>query len=167
MYTDGGPAGAGAGTGIRLRDRQDDEQLMADLSEAMRARQAVPSWCVLTGRLASAWRDIDAELARLTYDSRAGTGTVAVMRSQHAWLRALSFTSARLNIELEIAGDVLVGQVVPPRSGTLETHTKAGLTISPVDEIGCFVVEPVPAGPFRLRFRLADGIDVMTGWITP
>jgi len=36
-----------------------------------------------------------------------------------------------------------------------------------VDEIGCFVVEPVPAGPFRLRFRLADGIDVMTGWITP
>jgi hypothetical protein len=35
-----------------------------------------------------------------------------------------------------------------------------------VDEIGCFAVEPIPASPFRLRCRTADGTDVLTGWIT-
>jgi hypothetical protein len=42
----------------------------------------------------------------------------------------------------------------------------AGVTTSPVDEIGWFVVEPIPASPFRLRFHATDGIDVLTGWIT-
>jgi hypothetical protein len=27
-------------------------------------------------------------------------------------------------------------------------------------------VKPIPASPFRLRFRTGDGIDVLTGWIT-
>ena len=45
-------------------------------------------------------------------------------------------------------------------------HTSAGVTTSPVDEIGWFVVEPIPASPFRLRFHATDGIDVLTGWIT-
>jgi hypothetical protein len=35
-----------------------------------------------------------------------------------------------------------------------------------VDEGGFFAVEPIPPGPFRLRFRTTDGVDVMTAWIT-
>jgi hypothetical protein len=35
-----------------------------------------------------------------------------------------------------------------------------------VDEIGCFAIDPIPDGPFRLRCRTADGTDVLTGWIT-
>ena len=77
-------------------------------------------------------------------------------RSETASIRALTFTSARLSIELEVAEDLLLGQVVPPRAGTLEVHTKAGVTTSPVDEIGCFTVDPIPASPFRLRCR-TDG----------
>ena len=34
------------------------------------------------------------------------------------------------------------------------------------DEIGCFSVQPIPPGPFRLRCRTAPGIDAVTGWIT-
>ena len=143
-----------------------DEQLLAALGEAMRARQAVPEWFVEAGKNAYAWHNIDAELAQLTYDSSRDEDTVAAVRSEAASIRALTFTSARLSIELEVAESSLLGQVIPPQAGTLEVHTTAGVTSSPVDEIGCFVVDPIPSSPFRLRCRTQDGADVLTGWIT-
>ena len=146
----------------------DDEQLLAALSKAMRARREVPEWFVETGKNAYAWHNIDAELAQLTYDSDSDTGRdlAAAVRSEVASIRALTFTSARLSIELEVTSDSLVGQIVPPGPGTLEIHTMAGVTSSPVNEIGCFAVTPIPASPFRLRCRAEDGADVLTGWIT-
>src|SRR5215471_17098440 len=82
-----------------------DEQLLAALGEAMRARQAVPEWFVEAGKNAYAWHNIDAELAQLTYDSDSDSarGHVAAVRSETATIRALTFTSARLSIELEVA----------------------------------------------------------------
>jgi hypothetical protein len=146
----------------------DDEELLTALGEAMRARREVPEWFVETGKNAYAWHNIDAELAQLTYDSFGDTrrDLAAAVRSEAASIRALTFTSARLCIELEVASDSLVGQIVPPRAGTLEVHTTAGVTSSPVDEIGCFAINPIPASPFRLRCRTEDGTDVLTGWIT-
>jgi len=139
---------------------------MAALGEAIRAREAVPEWFVETGKNAYAWHNIDAELAQLTYDSHTDQERAAVVRSETASIRALTFTSARLSIELEVSESTLVGQVIPPQAGTLEVHTTAGVVSSPVDEIGCFAVEPIPNSPFRLRCRTADGTDVLTGWIT-
>jgi hypothetical protein len=146
----------------------DDEQLLAALGEAMRVRRGVPEWFVETGKNAYAWHNIDAELAQLTYDSESDStwGHAAAVRSEAASIRALTFTSPRLSIELEVASDSLVGQIVPPRAGALEVHTTAGVASSPVDEIGCFAVTPIPASPFRLRCRTEDGADVLTGWIT-
>ena len=145
----------------------DDEQLLAALSEAMKARQAVPSWFVETGKNAYAWHNIDTELARLTYDSSIDRERSAAVRSETASIRALTFSSAHLSMELEVTEDGLLGQVIPPRAGTLEVQTRAGATTNtPVDEIGCFAVDPIPASPFRLRFRTTDGTDVVTGWVT-
>ena len=144
----------------------DDEQLLAALGEAIEARAAVPSWFVETGKNAYAWHNIDAELAQLTYDSRSDADAMAASRSETASIRALTFTSASLSIELEVAGGSLLGQVVPPQAGTLEIRTTAGMTTSPVDEGGFFAVEPVPPGPFLLRFRSTGGAYVMTARIT-
>ena len=149
-----------------MADSWDDEQFLAALGEALRAREAVPEWFVETGKNAYAWHNIDAELAQLTYDSSRDQDVVAAVRSETASIRALTFTSARLSIELEVAESSLLGQVIPPQAGTLEVHTTAGVTSSPVDEIGCFVVDPIPSSPFRLRCRTKDGADVLTGWIT-
>ena len=149
-----------------MRDGWDDEQLLAALGDALRARQEVPEWFVETGKNAYAWHNIDVELAQLTYDSLVDREQAAAVRSETASIRALTFTSARLSIELEVSESSLVGQIIPPRAGTLEVHTTAGVTSSPVDEIGCFVVEPIPSSPFRLRCRTEDGADVLTGWIT-
>jgi hypothetical protein len=143
----------------------DDDQLLAALGDAVRARQAVPDAFVEMGKGAYAWHHIDAELAQLTYDSR--TDRIAAVRSETASVRALSFASAHLSMELEVTEDCLLGQVIPPRAGTLEAQTGADAsTTTTVDEIGCFAVDPIPASPFRLRFRGADDTDVLTGWVT-
>ena len=145
---------------------RDDDELLAALGEAIQAREEVPEWFIETGKNAYAWHNIDAELARLTYDSSRDRDAVAMVRSEAASIRALTFTSAQLSIELEVTGGSLVGQIIPPRAGTLEVHTTAGVASSPVDEIGCFAVTPIPSSPFRLRCRTEDGTDVLTGWIT-
>jgi hypothetical protein len=144
-----------------------DDQLLAALREAMRRRQAVPEEFVAAGKSAFAWRDIDAQIAQLTYDSTCDNELAAALRSETASIRALVFTSAHLSIEVEVTEDCLVGQIVPPQEGTVEAQARAGgSTVSLVDGAGCFSVEPLPAGAFRLRCRTADGMDVVTGWVT-
>ncbi len=143
-----------------------DDDLLELLREAIRARDAVPARFTETARGAFAWHNIDAELAQLTYDSSTEREPVAV-RSESASVRALTFTSAHLHVEVEVTADSLIGQVIPPRAGHVETETQAGPTVTvPVDEIGCFVIEPLPASPFRLRCRIEDQPDVVTGWIS-
>ena len=58
---------------------RDDEELLAALGEAIRAREAVPEWFVETGKNAYAWHNIDAELAQLTYDSQTDRERAAVV----------------------------------------------------------------------------------------
>ena len=148
-----------------MLDSWDDDQLLAALGDAIRARQAVPDAFIEMGKGAYAWHHIDAELAQLTYDSE--TAQTAAVRSEMASVRAFRFTSAHLSMDLEVTEDCLLGQVIPTQAGTLEAQTGAGTsTETTVDEIGCFAVEPIPASPFRLRFRAADGLDVLTGWVT-
>ena len=149
-----------------LVDLSGDDALLAALREAITARDNVPASFVATGKNAYAWHNIDAELAQLTYDSDIDERMVAATRSETASIRALTFTSAHLSMELEVAENSLLGQISPARTGTLEIHTTAGTTMTTtVDEIGFFTVDPKPDGSFRLRYRASDGADVMTGWI--
>jgi hypothetical protein len=154
-----------------VREDRDDERLVAGLRDAARARLAVPSWFTETARNAYTWLDIDAQLARLTYDSSHDPDlNVALrygIRSEPASIRALTFSSAQLSIELEVTADSLIGQIIPPRPGILAQEARNGeiATVS-IDEIGCFCIQPVPGGSFRLRCQTEDGVDVMTNWFT-
>jgi hypothetical protein len=151
----------------RVDDGWDDEQLLSALGKSMKARQAVPPWFVQTAEDAYAWHNIDAELAQLTYDSAREQDRVPSLRSETATIRSLTFTSAPLTIELEVNEDSLLGQIIPPREGTIEIQTRAGpASTAPVDEIGCFSIDPIPASPFRLHCHTNDGTDVLTRWIT-
>jgi hypothetical protein len=143
-----------------------DDELLTLLRDALDARQAVPEEFVEAAKSAFTWHDIDAELAQLTYDSTR-IPEPAATRSEAASVRALTFTSPRLTIELEVTGDSVLGQVVPAQQATVDVQTQADAGVSiPSDEIGCFAVQPLPSGPFRLRCQAAGGIDVVTGWIT-
>jgi hypothetical protein len=101
----------------------DDERLMEALLGAVRARQAVPPWFVETAKSAYAWHNIDAELAQLTYDSSRDRELAASLRAESASIRALTFTSPHLTIEVEIGEGALIGQIMPPREGTIAAQT--------------------------------------------
>jgi hypothetical protein len=155
-----------------VREDWDDDRLLSALRESLRARQDVPPWFTEAGQSAYAWHDIDAQLAQLTYDSSCDQDLEGVMRSvgarsEPASIHTLTFTSVRLSIELEVTTDSLVGQIIPPRQGTVEQQARDGGTATtPIDEIGCFYIQPVPKGSFRLRCRTQDGVDVVTNWFT-
>jgi hypothetical protein len=150
-----------------VTDGWDDEELLAALQQALRSRSAVPDEFVEAGKSAFAWRNIDAELAQLTYDSTRGADELVATRAESAAIRALTFTSPRLSIELEVTEDSLLGQVLPVQAATIEVEARSGTESTlTADEIGCFTIRPIPRGPFRLRCRAAAGIEILTSWIT-
>ena len=145
----------------------DDDRLFAALREALRAREAVPAEFVEAGKSAFAWHNIDAELAQLTYDSSRDADYQPSLRAEAATIRALTFTSAHLTVELEVTGDTLLGQIIPAQGGVITVQPRDGSeTTVTADEIGCFSIHPIPSGTFRLYCRTAAGLDALTGWIT-
>jgi hypothetical protein len=144
----------------------DDEELLAALEHAISARRSVPAEFVDAGKSAFAWHNIDAELAQLTYDSRVPDHAAAT-RAEAASIRALTFTSTQLTIELEVTHNQLLGQVVPAQAALIEVQTRAGAERTiPCDEIGCFSIEPIPLDQFRLRCQTPARAEVLTSWIT-
>lgn len=146
----------------------DDEQLIAELGEAVRTAREVPARFIDVGKAVFSWRNLDAELAELTYDSAADSATaLAGTRAEAATLRALTFVAGRLTIEIEVTPDALLGQVLPPEPGEIELSGRDGSTRTvPVDEVGWFAIRPTPSGSLRLRLRTANGGSVLTQWFT-
>ncbi len=149
-----------------VADGWDDEAVLTALRQAFRARRAVPPEFFEASKGAFAWRNIDAELAQLTYDSTRDCDHARSTRAEAASICALTFASRHLAIALEITGGSLIGQVLPAQAATIEvqTWTAAEPALS-TDEIGCFSIHPLPPVPFRLCCRTAAGLDVRTGWI--
>jgi hypothetical protein len=155
----------------------DDDQLLAALDDALGTAQAVPPEFVEAGKAAYAWRTIDAELAALTYDSATDAELVSATRAEPATLRALTFASAGLTIDLEVRPDELLGQVSPEQAGrvtayagTVAADDEPGTTevgTAGIDELGFFIIRPLPVEPFRLLCQTAAGLMVLTGWVSP
>ena len=147
-----------------MTDGWDDEELLAALQQALSGRREVPPEFVAAAKSAYIWHSIDVELAQLTYDS---TCQYAPIRAETASIRALTFTSAHLSIELEVMEDSLLGQVLPAQAAVVEVqgHTD-GQTEILTDEIGCFTIRPIPRCPFRLSCRAAASLGMLTNWLT-
>ena len=151
----------------------DDDDLVAALQGAFRAEQEVPREFIEMGQAAYTWRSIDAELAALTFDSATELAAAAApVRSAEASPRFLTFSSADLTIELEIGPDGIIGQIVPPQPGRAEARPASGPAVgTEIDDVGCFVVRPLPGSPFRLHVtadtgQASSGVSALTTWIT-
>jgi len=142
-----------------------DDQLLAELREALETAREVPAEFVAAGKSAFVWRTVDSELAALT-DQLGADEALAGTRAEHAGVRTLSFRASKISIELEVTSEALLGQLVPPRSGSIEVQVQDGTRRSAdIDEAGWFAIRPVPSGMFRLHVRTATD-DVITEWIT-
>ena len=148
-------------------DEYDDVRLLADLHSLYESDDPVPGHVLAAARAAFAWKDFDAELARLL-DEETLAGQEVRATGDH---RLLTFEAEHLTFVVEATelahGRKLVGQVVPagPRELWLESAGGAA-TAAAVDELGRFALNLLPAGPARLRCELADGTRVVTEWGT-
>lgn len=149
------------------RKRDEGELLLAELQDLMKRLDPVPEPVNEAARIAFTWRTIDAELAELTRDSLLEDAPVGVRGAEGA--RMLSFESARLSLELEVAdlgqrGRRVVGQLVPPGPASIVVDHAGGRVDTSADDLGRFVVDGLRAGPARLRCRVADGREIETEW---
>ncbi|MGD9527934.1 hypothetical protein [Pseudonocardia sp.] len=140
----------------------DDDALLAELGEAVRAGAEVPARFLAAGRAAFVWRTVDAELARLVAEPAGMRGA-----TRHLSFRAGGRAGA-VGVELEVGPDGLRGQLDPPGPGSVRVQVRGGEPGAPVaaDEIGWFVARPVPAGELRVHVR-AGGAAFVTEWFTP
>jgi len=127
-----------------VAEQWNDDEIMGRLAQAWQAADDVPADFIAAGKAAFAWRDIDSELAELVYDSALEAELSAVpVRAERAHLRAMTFTSTDLTIEIEITGEALLGQVVPMQDGEVEVITPAGKAqAGPIDDVGGFTIRP-------------------------
>jgi hypothetical protein len=145
---------------------EDDDQLLAALRVALDGADDVPASFADIGKASFTWRDIDAELAALTYDSAHDLLAGAATRAEPSAARNLTFEASQLSIELEIIGDVLHGQLVPPQPGEIEIrHADGTSTSTTANDVGYFTATP-PRGSFILHCRTTSDTVVQTGWIT-
>ena len=143
----------------------DDDALLASLRQALDERREVPPELIESGQAAFSWYSVDAELAELVRDFQAGREPEPGLRAETAGLCALTFRSPHLTVELEVTADALVGQVIPIQPATVTVQPGQGpeATVDG-DELGCFAIEPAPAGMVRLHLATEDGTQAVTGW---
>ena len=149
-----------------MTDNVRDNQLLAELADALDAVDPVPEAVLEAAKSVFTWRTIDAELASLVFDS-AEEEQVGV-RSAEA-TRQLTFRTPGVEIELVVLSETsrrIVGQLVPPQAAEIELHHEGGSRVVQSDGLGRFTLHDVPAGAIRLLCRLEDesGAIIQTEW---
>jgi len=151
-----------------LADDWDEEELLAALQQVFDSQREPPPGIAEAGKKMFAWHAVGKDLAQLTYDSARDSDRELATRTEAAEIRALTFCSARLTVELEFTAGAVLGQVIPPQVTTITVQFSNGREMDlAADETGCFSIRPIPSEAFRLRCETATGPDVLTGWTAP
>ena len=144
-----------------------DEQLLAEL-RALGRLDGPPPHLVAAAQGLFTWRNIDEELAELTYESSPADRQLVGVRGTGAPV-FLTFEAASLMVELEVIKDGrrrrVVGQVIPTQRGHVEFRHPSGSTTVEADQLGRFSSGDLPSGPISLSFRTASGTIVSTDWV--
>ncbi|WP_340539027.1 hypothetical protein [Nocardioides sp. GXZ039] len=128
-----------------------DEELFAELAEAL--ADPDPDAAAVTARRRAAaqaaftWRTVDAELAELLHDSALESG--AVRSAAATDVRTLSYGAGGLTLELEIDGDVVLGQLVGGTGSVVLRRADGTEVRAEVDPAGFFRLDTVAPGPVR------------------
>lgn len=154
-----------------VADRRDDAVLGA-LRRIASAVDGPPSTVIDAARAAFLTRDLDAEIAALTADSRAAEESAyeparAEEAAQGQWL--LSFEGGGLHIDLEIDDERgrirLLGQLSGPPVSECLLYADGGPLRLELDGLGRFIADGLTHGSVQLRCVLADGRRITTTWV--
>src|SRR5215470_15015645 len=151
--------------------RDPDDELEAELRRLAADQEPVPAQLHQAAVDAFSWRDIDAEIAELVYDSLLDTEAASLVRGPSDQ-RLVSFAVGGMTIDLEVTstgpGRTVLGQIVPPQRATVDIRHPQNTVTVEADDLGRFRSGPLPRGPASLRLRPppdAAGPAVITDWI--
>jgi hypothetical protein len=155
-------------------DQDPDGSLMAELRRFFGEVDPVPPLVIYTAKASLGWRRLDADLAELLSDSALEEEAVALTRGGGAPVRAVTFSSTVLTIDIEVHIDdqarTLLGQLSPPAPATIEIQTMDESPLAAeADRLGRFRVRLTAGGPVRLRVLSGPGDagpPVETSWFT-
>ncbi len=139
--------------------------ILAALRQGLAEVDPVPSDVTEFAKAAFFWRDIDAELGALDFDSieeDVPSGVRSVGTS-----RMISFQAGQwmLDIEYDDVARRLMGAISPEARYSIELHTTGAFFTTQSDESGRFEVANVAPGPLGLVLRVDDGQVVKTPWV--
>lgn len=140
----------------------DVDLLEEELRRAASILDPVPAELLQLAVEAYALHDLDARIAELTFDSV--VDAIPVRGAVDA-PRMLTFRAGEVTVDVEVTGQELLGQVLPPQQALIEVLTgPQGTAPLVTDDMGRFTGDAPPVGPFALRLR-AGGEVVVTEWL--
>ena len=149
-----------------------DDELEAELRRLAADREPVPAELVQAAVDAFGWRNIDAELAELVYDSLIDTDEASLVRGPSGQ-RLVSFAVGGITIDVEVSsagpGRSVLGQIAPPQRATVDIRYRQDTVTVEADELGRFRSGPLRPGPASLRLRPlpgGSGPAIVTDWIS-
>lgn len=140
-----------------------DRRLIADLRAGLDEAEPRPPDVDEFARAAFALRNVDAELAKLAYDSTE-SGALDHMRSTAA-ARMITFETGRWSIDVEYHQEErqLSGQVTPTEEAEVELRLVGSSRSTETDELGRFHFDDISPGPVSVVIR-AGGDTITTEW---
>jgi len=154
-----------------MSDAPDDSALEQELRLAAARLDPVPPEVVAAAVDAFSWRDADAELAELVFDSLLDADQATLVRGS-AGRRLVSFKTPGLTVDVEVTsagpGRDIMGQISPPQRASVHIRHGAGIARTDADELGRFAAAALQAGPMSLRVSAAGGgtpAAVITDWL--
>ena len=142
-----------------------DEELIARLKAGLEQTDPVPGDITEFAKAALSWRNVDAELAEIAFDSTEEEALSGVRSSATA--RMISFEAGRWTIDIEYdePRSHLMGQVDPVTQVQVEIRYAGGASTTDSDELGRFDFEDIPRGPMSLTIRIPGDLEVIrTEW---
>lgn len=143
----------------------EEARVISLLNHALQEADPVPADAVDFAKAAFAWRTIEADLARLAYDSSSEDVPSGVRSTSMA--RMVSFETGEWLIDLEYSAvnRKLMGQIEPAAVMNVELHLSGSVIATDSDDLGRFRFEGVLPGPIALVFRASTGDLVKTEWV--
>ena len=145
-----------------------DDELAEELRRLAARLDPVPPELLTAAAGAFAWRDIDAQLAELVFDSLLDVDEATQVRGSPE-RRLVSFAGGGLTVDIEVTttgpARTIMGQIVPPQRGAVDVRRQQETITIEADELGRFRSGPLHPGPLSLRLRPAEGRPVVTDWL--
>lgn len=142
-----------------------DQELIDNLGAILSEVDPVPTDVSEFAKAAFSWRNIDAELAAIEYDSSTETFPAGVRSTATA--RMLSFEVGEWAIDVEYNEHTrrLIGQIGIEQQCTVELHFAGGAVEVQSDDLGRFDFDDVLPGPISLVIRTPGNLRVIkTEW---